>query len=177
MKRLLLEQIVLGAALTCLGCSTHLAVDVLEVRLGGPTDNLCTNLGCELEIEVRNTSKSGLRLSETTAIEDFYVFLEIEDRETGDRVAYPLPEVMYLKGPRSRCVAPGESLDLLIDLAHWQPLWEGEVEDSELYAFPISGGEYRVRAGYRAFRTERGRPGCHVPRGVVYSKWLDLVYR
>ena len=176
MKRPLLQQIVLGAALCCWGCSTHLAVDALEVHLAGPTDKLCTNLGCELEIQVRNTSKSGLRLSETSAIEGFYVFLEIEDKETGGRIAYPLPEVMYLKGPRSRCVAPEESLDLMIDLAHWRPLWEGEVEDSELYAFQISEGEYRVRAGYRAFRTERGRPGCHVPRGVVYSEWLDLIH-
>lgn len=158
-----------------MGCSSMSAPEALNVAIqqdGGT----CSASGCPFVIQISNKSARPVLVSETVAIEGFYIFLDI--RKAGgekEKLHYPLPEMDFWDSPEAFCLSSGESVEVTVDLASWTPLWEGS-ETGELYSFPLSHSDYQIRGGYRAFHSDRGKLGCRVPRGSVESEWISFTY-
>jgi hypothetical protein len=91
-------------------------------------------------------------------------------------VAYP--EVLF--GGReatrfSRCLRPGEAVEVRVDLREWRPLWAGSV-DVEFASVDLltNRGAYRLRARYINDKGSSATSSCPPFRGRSISNWLLL---
>lgn len=100
-------------------------------------------------------------------------FIHFDLEANGVRLAYP--ELLF-SGPVSRrhfrCLRPGESVQVTVNLHQWRPIWGGTADSSfpPVDLFP-GLDTFRVRAHY----DDRSDPigSCPVFRGESTSDWLD----
>lgn len=102
------------------------------------------------------------------------IFLELFYNDGNRRVG--LPEIDYMDaGARRfyRCLDPGESVSVPVDLRSWEPVWNGRRETFPPFNLLVGPGSYRVRALY----IDSGnvtRRGCAGFQGNVASEWVDF---
>ena len=104
-----------------------------------------------------------------------YIFLHIEPIDApGERVLYPGGEIDFFDVLEHRCLKPGQTEEIGIDLTSWQHVVSGELVGPD-YSFDLRPGTYRVKAVYSTERLRlRGPRGCPPFRGMAESEWVML---
>jgi hypothetical protein len=167
-------RLTLIGALAAVGCSlNHTPPQRLDivVTLQGPSS---------VEVALTNRGSSRALVTETFGIEGSYLHLEIEEVVSGHRIPYPRDSQFELfSEPPARCLAPGKSTRMRIDLASWHHIYGGVVQSHQAipepgpHRFPLFDSDrYRIRAVYRPSGRLAGR--CGEPAVLIFSEWILL---
>lgn len=144
------------------------AIEVTLVESKPPTGFL---------VRITNTGQEPVAVCPCIGPPHRFIVLEMfyydENRKVG------LPEVNYMDaGARQfyRCLDPGESVSVPVDLRRWEPVWNEQRESFPPFNLLVGPGSYRVRALY----LDSGyvsRRRCLGFQGPVTSEWVSFESR
>lgn len=100
----------------------------------------------------------------------FDLYYEEKNRSAG------YPEVLFSDRRLRRfyrCLQPGQSLSVQLDLRRWEPVWDGQHASFPRINLLLGPGSYRVRARYMDFG-EVNRWRCPGFRGQATSEWVTF---